>query len=126
MAFDRRILIADDDPEVLLGASELMHALGLAVLRAGDGDQALALFRSSGPVHLALLDVHMPQRGGLELFQIMRSEAPELPCIFWSGDATEAIERTALRAGASAFLHKPVKPEVLRGEVCRVLDHFWS
>ncbi len=126
MAFDRRILIADDDPEVLLGASELMTALGLEVLSAGDGDQALALFRSNRPVHLALLDVHMPLRGGLELFSIMRSEAPDLPCIFWSGDATEAIERTALRAGASAFLHKPVKPEVLRGEVCRVLDHFWS
>ena len=60
--------------------------------------------------------------GGLELFELLRGEFPDLPCILWSGAASEAIEKSALRSGVSAFLHKPVRPAVLRDEVRRLLD----
>ena len=126
MAHDRRrILIADDDSEVRLGAAELLDALGF-VLQAESGEQALDLARSDGPLHLALLDLNMPGRGGFEVFGVLHDEYPELPCILWSGDATEALASSALRAGAMAFLHKPVRPELLRGEVRRVLTERWG
>ena len=64
----------------------------------------------------------MPGYGGLELFELLRGEFPDLPCILWSGAASEAIEKSALRSGVSAFLHKPVRPAVLRDEVRRLLD----
>ncbi len=90
MAHDRRqILIADDDSEVRLGAAELLDALGL-VLQVGSGDEALDLVRSGRLVHLALLDLNMPGQGGFEVFGVLRDEYPDLPCILWSGDATEA------------------------------------
>lgn len=126
MAIDRRILIADDDLDLRRGAVELLDALGLEVLEASDGEEALAVVRAADVLHLVLLDFHMPGRDGLEVFGLLRQSLPDLPCIFWSGDATEAIERTALRAGASAFLRKPVRPDVLRGEVRRVLADRWG
>lgn len=125
MWYDRRILIADDDAEVRLGAAELLtEALGLDVALAESGEEALRILRHRA-VHLALLDVHMPGRGGLEVFEAMRRDSLEVPCILWSGDATEAIERTALHSGASAFLRKPVEPDLLRGEVRRLLEAHW-
>lgn len=122
MAHDRRILIADDDLEVRLGAVELLESLDLSIVQAERGDDAWELARDSGPLDLALLDLQMPGFGGLELFALLRGEFPSLPCILWSGTASTAIEKSALAAGVAAFLHKPVRPEVLRGEVRRLLD----
>jgi len=126
MAIDRRMLIADDDAEVRLGAAELLRPLGLEILEAETGVEALSILRRGGPLHLALLDVHMPGVDGLEVFRTMLAETVEVPCIFWSGDATEAIEQVVLRDGASAFLRKPVRPDLLRSEVQRVLEAHWG
>jgi len=121
MAYSRRILLADDDHEVRLGAAELLESWDLSVLLAERGDEALELARSAGPLDLALLDLHMPGHGGLELFDLLHGEFPALPCILWSGAASDAVEQSALRAGVAAFLRKPVRPEVLRDCVRRVL-----
>ena len=127
MAHDRRrILIADDDSEIRLGAAELLDSLGY-ILQAGDGEEALEVVRGSqDPFHLALLDLQMPRRGGYEVFGVLREEYPDLPCILWSGDATEDLASNMVRAGAMAFLHKPVPPEELRGQVRRVLTERWG
>lgn len=125
MSIDRRILIADDDSEVRLGAADLLGPMGLEILQAERGDDALRIVRSES-IHLALLDVHMPGRGGLEVLSAVREETLGVPCILWSGDATEAIEKVARRGGVSAFLHKPVRPDFLRAEVRRVLEDHWG
>ena len=125
MSIDRRILVADDDTEVRLGAAELLSGMGLEVLQAGTGTEALALFRRD-TCHLALLDVHMPGQDGVEVFQALRAEDPELPCILWSGDATDAVVQFLLRSGAAAFLRKPVRPRLLKDEVQRVLESRWG
>lgn len=125
MSIDRRILIADDDTEVRLGAAELLGALGLEVLHAGSGTEALEIFRRDS-IDLALLDVHMPGQDGLQVFHTLHVEAPELPCILWSGDASEAVAQFLLRSGAVAFLRKPVRPQFLRTEVQRILDTRWG
>ena len=126
----RRLLLADDDDEVRLGIADLLGTIGLEVLQAVSGVEALELLRDSisdgDAVHAALLDVHMPDRGGLYIFQAMQALTPDIPCILWSGEATEAYEQSALRAGISAFLRKPVRPEILRDEVQRVLPHRWG
>ena len=125
MAIDRRILIADDDAQVRLGAAELLGPMGLEIVEAETGGQAIAILRQHA-FHLALLDMHMPDTSGIEVFERMRAEIPLVPCIFWSGDATDDLARYALRLGASAFLRKPVPPEILRGEVRRVLESRWG
>lgn len=125
MSIDRRILVADDDTEVRLGAAELLSGLGLEVLQAGSGTEALSIFRRDR-FDIALLDVHMPGQDGVEVFQTLHVEAPELPCILWSGDATDAVADYLLRSGAAAFLKKPVRPHLLKDEVLRVIESRWG
>ena len=120
MSIDRRILIADDDREVRAGVVDLLGDMDLEIVQAETGIEALHIVRVSC-LHLALLDMHMPGRTGLEVLSVIRREVPRLPCIFFSGDATEAIRRQALEEGAWAVLAKPLVPSLLRREVRRAL-----
>lgn len=122
MLIDRRILIADDDREFRLGVVELLGGLPLALefLQAETGLEALVILRGSA-IDLALLDMHMPGHTGLEILATLRRETLQVPCIFISGDATDAVRSEALREGARAVLKKPLRPELLRAEVRRVL-----
>ena len=120
MSLDRRILIADDDREVRSGVVDLLRDLDMDFVHAETGIQALQIVRNS-VIDLALLDMHMPGHNGLEVLSVIRRESPELPCIFFSGDATEAIRRQALHEGALAVLSKPLVPAMLRSEVRRAL-----
>ena len=125
MFTDRRILIADDDVEVRLGAAELLGAMGLEVHEAGTGLDAIQRLQQDR-FHLALLDVHMPGRSGVEVLQEVRAQELEVPCIFWSGDAPVEVQRYLLATGASEVLTKPVRPTELRESVSRVLTLHWG
>ena len=122
----RRILIADDDPAIRLGASDLMANSGLEVIQAEDGTQAMRLLTEGSGIHIALFDLQMPGFTGLELFQHVIDRKLNLPCILWSGDATQGTEQFALDRGASAFLHKPVPPKFLREQILAVLEQHWG
>ena len=120
MSIDRRILIADDDREVRDGVVDLLRDLDMDFIHAESGIEALQIVRRS-PIDLALLDMHMPGHTGLEVLSVIRREVPDLPCIFFSGDATEGIRSQAVREGAMAVLAKPLVPALLRREVRRAL-----
>jgi len=122
----RRVLLADDDLEVRSGVADLLMPLGVEVLEAESGLEVLEIVRvRQQPVHLLLLDMHMPGCSGLEVLERLRQPpAVRVPCIFYSGEATDEVERLALAAGARAFLRKPVQPDRLRGEVLRALRYY--
>lgn len=117
----QRILLADDDLEVRLGVADLLGSLGLEVLQAESGLQALEV-AGRIRIHAALLDWNMPGCSGLEAMPLIKHGRDGLPCIVYSGNLTEDMERMALHAGAWAVLHKPVRPELLRREVLRALE----
>ena len=117
----RRILLADDDREVRLGIADLLDQLGLAVEEAETGLEALEVVRQRR-IHAALLDLHMPTCTGLEALPRIHQEMEGLPCIVYSGNLSEALERSLFDAGACAVLRKPVDVAVLRQEVLRALD----
>jgi CheY-like chemotaxis protein len=116
----RRILVADDDLEVRRGVVDLLAPLGQEILQAETGLEVLDLLVQRGPIHLLLLDMHMPGCGGLEVIARIRGRF-EVPFICYSGNATRELESKVREAGAVAFLHKPVQPELLRAEVLRAL-----
>ena len=120
MSLDRRILIADDDPEIRLGFADLLGSLGAEILLAETGVQALELVRHGG-LHLALLDHKMPGPSGLEILETIRAELLGVPAILCSADADGDVGVLARRAGAFAVLTKPVRPKELRLEVERAL-----
>jgi CheY-like chemotaxis protein len=117
-----RILIADDDRDFRLGVADLLASLSrrFEIVQAETGLEALGFLRQH-PIDLALLDMHMPGHTGLEVLTFLRIETRVVPCIFISGDATDAVRQQALHEGACSVLKKPLRPELLRAEVRRVL-----
>jgi CheY-like chemotaxis protein len=116
----RRLLVADDDREVRLGVAELLDDLGLEILHAATGTEAIELVRGTR-IDAALLDVHMPGRTGLEALPILHGLDARLPCIVYSGRWSPLLEQEMLALGAFACLKKPVEPVMLRRTVCVAL-----
>jgi CheY-like chemotaxis protein len=125
----RRILLADDDREVRLGVADLIVGLGLDVLHAENGTEALSMARVER-IHAVLFDVHMPGLSGIDALPVLRRERAWLPCLLYSGRWTPDLEQAVLAAGALACLKKPVQPELLRAAVRRavalVTDEPWN
>ncbi len=119
----RRILLADDDLELRTGVADLLGELGLEIVHAETGLEALAAVRSAR-VHTALLDWNMPACSGFEALPLILDVQRGLPCILYSGNLTPAMEGIALRAGAFSVMKKPVAPDHLRREVLRALDEY--
>jgi CheY-like chemotaxis protein len=117
----RRVLLADDDREVRLGVAELLDDLGLEILHAESGTEAIELARRTR-LHAALLDMHMPGCTGIQAIPLLRQERAGLPCIVYSGRWTPDLEQDVLAAGAYACLKKPVEPVLLRRAVCGALQ----
>ena len=115
-----RLLLADDDVEVRNGIADFVGSMGLEVVHAETGLEALDVVRRH-LIHLCLLDLNMPRCTGLEALPIIRRERAELPCILYTANFTAEIERAALASGAFSVLRKPVQPELLRAEVRRAL-----
>mgnify|MGYP003652793349 CR=1 FL=1 len=102
------------------GVADLLEGIGLEVLQAGDGLEALELVKSIR-VHAALLDMQMPTCGGLEALPLLQRQFAGLPCIVYSGNLSTATAQMAMEIGAFATLKKPVEPDLLRAEVLRAL-----
>ena len=109
-----KILIADDEPNILVSLEYLMQREGFEVLLAHDGDEALALLRSARP-DLLLLDVMMPGRDGFEVCQALRADEAlkHTLVIMLSAKAREADIAKGLGVGADAYMTKPFSTRAL-------------
>jgi DNA-binding NarL/FixJ family response regulator len=116
-----RLLVADDHPMVRIGLREMLSrsARAMAVVaEAGDGQEAVAQFRQHRP-DVAILDVRMPRRSGIDAIAAIRAEFPGSRLIAL-GDDDDADVYRALRAGAKAYVLKNVGREELVQTVAAV------
>lgn len=114
------ILITDDDGGCREALRSIVEPEGFRTLLASSGEEAVDIVREE-PVHLALLDMHMPTLTGLETLQLMRQFNAMLPCILVTADATEGLMRQALSAHAYSVIAKPVSKHVVLYTVVRAL-----
>lgn len=106
-----RILLADDDPDILEVVSVLLASEGYRVDAARDGLEALALARYS--FDLAILDVMMPKASGLEVCERLRLSS-NAPILFLTARSQDADKVAGLAAGGDDYLVKPFStPELL-------------
>ncbi|MBI4226817.1 MAG: response regulator [Candidatus Omnitrophica bacterium] len=111
-----KILIVDDEIEVLEGAQFYFEAQGIEVLTARGGHEALALVRACKP-HLVMLDIKMKGMSGTEILRHTKAMHPEMPVIMVTGLSEEGLEEECHSLGASQVLHKPVRLSELQGIV---------
>jgi len=117
-----KIVIADDEPNIVISLEFLMQRNGYDVKTAGDGEAALDLVNSFRP-DLILLDIMLPLKSGYEVCQKIR-ENPELTdtkivMITAKGRDIEVTKGLAL--GADAYITKPFSTQDLLGTVKRLL-----
>ena len=85
------ILLVDDEPAIRRLAVRVLQRAGFSVLDAGDGEEALKIWKEHrDQVALVITDVMMPRRNGWELLEAIRAESPGLPFVMTSGfDASD-------------------------------------
>jgi two-component system alkaline phosphatase synthesis response regulator PhoP len=114
----KKILIADDEPDILEILDYNLSAEGFTVTRAKDGDEALEKARQIKP-DLIILDVMMPRKNGMDVCQILRSN-PDFTStliIMLTAMSDEASHIKGLEVGADDYVTKPISPKVLISRV---------
>jgi CheY-like chemotaxis protein len=102
-----RILVVDDDPDVLEMLVEYLLGKGFEVLGVADGEEALRRLADFRP-HLVLLDLLLPGLSGLETLQRIRALPRETRVVVISGTEDVEIARRAVALGAVEYVTKPV------------------
>ena len=114
----KRILIADDEPDILEIISYNLGKEGYEVYTAKDGNEAIERAKQLNP-DLIILDVMMPRKTGVEVCQILRSQPlfKETLIIFLTALSDEASHIKGLETGADDYVSKPISPKVLVSRV---------
>jgi DNA-binding response OmpR family regulator len=104
----RRILIADDEPPILLSLQFLMHDAGYTIDTARDGEEALRRIDACRP-DLLILDVMLPRIDGFEVCRRVRAchHTAGIKVIMLTARGRDSDVQTGLSAGADAYLTKP-------------------
>jgi len=109
----QRVLVADDEHLVSAGLADSLASLGYeAVGPAPDGEAAIALARSESP-QLALIDIKMPKRDGLEAAHILWVEM-SIPSVIISAYSSDEYLERAREVGVFGYLLKPIATQALK------------
>ena len=114
----KRILIADDEPDILEIVSYNLGKEGYEVYTAKDGNEAIERAKQLNP-DLIILDVMMPKKTGVEVCSILRSQSlfQETLIIFLTALSDEASHIKGLETGADDYVSKPISPKILVSRV---------
>jgi DNA-binding response OmpR family regulator len=115
-----RILIIEDEPDMLVGLEHNLVYEGYAVTTAEDGEAGLLAWRQARP-DLVLLDVMLPKLNGFDVLQTIRRENAEVPVILITAKGLEADKVHGLTLGADDYITKPFSIRELLARVQAVL-----
>jgi diguanylate cyclase (GGDEF)-like protein len=118
-----QILIADDDPDFRRLLVHRAARMGLNIVEAKDGRQAMAALEKH-PFDVLVLDLYMPHHTGIEVFQAARKRDPDVQALVLTGNASVESAVEALRAGAYDYMMKPLESlAVFELSLTRALEH---
>lgn len=118
MSTAKKILIADDEPDILEIIQFNLQKEGYEVLTAKNGDEALEQAKKHQP-DLIILDIMMPGKNGIDVCNILRMQPAfkETLIVFLSALSDEGTEIRGLETGADDYLTKPISPKILLSKV---------
>lgn len=118
-----RVLVVDDEPNIVLSLEFLMQQAGFEVITAGDGEQALAHVAGQAP-DLVLLDISLPGISGFDVLEQLRSDPTyaRLPIIMLTAHGREVEREKGMALGADDYVTKPFSTQALVDKVQALLD----
>ena len=122
---DIRILLVDDEPDILEIVGYNLSSEGYEIFTANNGVEAISLAKRHLP-HLIILDVMMPEMDGIEACQRIRKipELSETLITFLTARGEDYSQLAGFDAGADDYITKPIKPKVLVSKVKALLRRF--
>jgi len=117
-----KILLVDDEPDILEIISYTLKSDGYLVFTAENGIKAIELAKKVKP-QLIILDVMMPEMDGIEACEIIRndSEIGNSLIVFLSARGEDYSQIAGFNAGADDYITKPIKPKVLKSKIKSLL-----
>ena len=114
----QRVLVADDEPDILEIIEYNLRAEGYDVYTAKDGDEAIQKAKKIHP-HLVILDVMMPKKNGVEVCEILRAQPgfQDTLIIFLTAVKDEKSQMKGFDIGADDYINKPISPKLLMSRV---------
>ncbi|HSD42527.1 MAG TPA: response regulator [Burkholderiales bacterium] len=119
----KRVLIADNEPNIVVSLEFLMEEAGFEVKVAANGQEALDLVGSFRP-DLVLLDIMMPVKNGYEVCQILKSDPATraVKVVMLSAKGRDVEVAKGLELGADAYVTKPFSTRELVAQIRAMLD----
>jgi len=114
----KKILVADDEPDILEIIQYNLTKEGYEVTTAKDGDDALTKIKASKP-DLVILDIMMPKKNGIQVCEILRAQPAyrDTLIIFLTALSDESSHIRGLESGGDDYISKPISPKVLNSRV---------
>jgi two-component system, OmpR family, alkaline phosphatase synthesis response regulator PhoP len=124
-ALPSKILIVDDEPDIVEFISYNLKSKGYSIATARDGVEAIRKAKDYHP-DLILLDVMMPNKDGIQTLKELRQlpEFEQTAIIFLTALSDERSEIEGLKTGADDYIAKPIKPELLATRISAALRRF--
>lgn len=122
---DKTVMVIDDSPTVVKFVSFAIRSTGMKVVAACDGMDALEkLSALPDGVDLIITDLNMPNLDGYEFIKTVRQNQAyaEVPIIILSSEEEEQDKKLGAEVGASSYLVKPFKPNILLAEVSKYIQ----
>ena len=127
----KKVLVVDDDPDVRLFSVTVLEENGYMPLEAANGEEGLKMIKKEKP-ELIILDVLMPRQSGIRLYRELKTDKSfkNIPIIILSGIAKKTFlrsQKALTEFGGKevpepkVYLEKPVEPEILAGEINKIL-----
>lgn len=119
----KKVLIVDDEPNIVISLEFLMKKEGFEVAVADDGDAALTQVAAFQP-DLILLDVMMPKKSGFEVCESLRADPANagVKIVILTAKGRETEVAKGLAIGADAYVTKPFSPKALAAQVKQLLE----
>lgn len=119
------VLIVEDNPEFLFHLSEAVRSLGSEwkIETATTASDAILLINGAAyPYRMALVDIGLPDRSGIDVIRALSAGQPDVPVLVVSILSTEDVVLTAIRAGARGYLLKDDSISTIRDAIIQVLN----
>lgn len=120
----KKILLIEDEKELVLGLATLLKAQGYLIIAAYDSLFGISLAHKEKP-DLIILDLGLPAGGGLYVLENLKKSVVtfDIPVLVLTAQQGVDLEERVKQAGAVTCLHKPFEPELLLNQIRESLDN---
>lgn len=109
----KSILIADDEIHNYVIIEMALRKTKIKIFHAENGEEAVNIFKENPDIDVILMDIRMPEMGGLEATKFIRSVNRNIPIIAFTAFALSDDEAIAMEFGCDDYISKPVRPDFL-------------